>query len=133
VWCWRLQPITATIYSLVGVKPRQPLALFSPACSKPFTDARGPHNLFRDSMNAVLVIMTNIMSNAVIDAPQFPIPEPHYRDWSVLDTLGVGDSLTFAADLYSSLHNACLYRMRRDNRKYTQRQRGETIIVWRLA
>ena len=77
--------------------------------------------------------MTNIMSNLVIDAPQFPIPEPVCRDWSVLDSLQVGDSLTFHSDLYVSLHNALLYRRRRDKRKYTQRQRGETTIVWRLA
>ena len=77
--------------------------------------------------------MTNNMSNLAIDAPNFPVPEPFCRDWSVLDTLQVGDSLTFHADLYSSLHNALLYRRRRDKRKYTQRQRGDVTIVWRLA
>ena len=39
--------------------------------------------------------MTNNMSNLAIDAPNFPVPEPFCRDWSVLDTLQVGDSLTF--------------------------------------
>jgi hypothetical protein len=45
----------------------------------------------------------------------------------------VGTSLTFHADLYGRLHDAVTYRARRDRKKFTRRQRGETIIVWRLA
>ena len=50
-----------------------------------------------------------------------------------IDSIDVGNSLTFPADLYFNLHNALLYRRRRDKRKYTQRQHGDVTIVWRLA
>ena len=42
-------------------------------------------------------------------------------------------SMSFHADLYGRLHDAVTYRARRDRKKFTRRQRGETIIVWRLA
>jgi hypothetical protein len=82
---------------------------------------------------AVLGNHMSKLSRLSIAAPQFPVPEPFCNKWSELDALQVGDSLTFNADLYVGLHNAILYRRRRDKKRFTQRQRGDVTIVWRLA
>src|ERR1700722_2225945 len=125
--CWRLQPITTTIRVRCGLARR-----FISACSDG-TDARRAENIFsKMRQTAVLKEHDQQHEQPSNRRPQLSRSRSLLRDWSVLDTLQVGDSLTFHADLYSSLHNALLYRRQRDKRKYTQRQRGDVTIVLRL-
>jgi hypothetical protein len=62
----------------------------------------------------------------------FQLPKPNC-EWSAIDFMEVGTSLTFHADLYGRLHDAVTYRARRDGKKFTRRQRDSQIILWRLA
>ena len=84
-------------------------------------------------MQTAVLSNMNKLTRLSIDAPQLPVPEPFCNKWSELDALQIGDSLTYHADLYVGLHNAILYRRRRDKKRFTQRQRGDVAIVWRLA
>jgi hypothetical protein len=45
----------------------------------------------------------------------------------------VGTSLSYPGELYGKLHDAVIYRTRRDGKKFTRRQRGNQIILWRIA
>jgi hypothetical protein len=70
------------------------------------------------------------MSKASINNP--PVPKS-YIDWSGVDNLQVGGSVTFPVDLYTKLNNALVFRTRREKKKFTRRASGDVLIVWRLS
>jgi hypothetical protein len=60
------------------------------------------------------------------------LPKP-FCEWSLIEHLEIGASLSFHTDLYGRLHDAVTYRVRRDGKKFTRRASADVLIVWRIG
>jgi hypothetical protein len=72
--------------------------------------------------------------SVLTDMKQLPMPKPR-NSFVALDTLKVGQSLSFPTAIIYSLDTCIAYRQRRDGKKFTRRTDadGDKVTVWRTA
>jgi hypothetical protein len=61
-----------------------------------------------------------------------PIPKPR-TSYSSLDTMQVGESVTFPRSAYDSISVCTAFRTRKLGFKFRRKMEGDSVRVWRIS